>query len=204
MMELIYVAKKYKMDSIQSHIRDSIARQNLLPTRLKPAVRIYALAQKYGLQQEALQASRTMLKYPMTLDAFDNLLDIIPGAYLYELWKYHERVRAILAQVLREFRTSCARGTIKGLHCTELSSSQIPGWLDDYIESIGNFPHLFDSAEFNIAMAHHAEDNAGEHGCGCSSMPSWIIRNFWEALQSVVDGAFIEVSTIKISSSLGC
>jgi hypothetical protein len=41
----------------------------------------------------------------MTIEDFDNKLDIMPGASLYELWKYHERVRAILASDLTEFRS---------------------------------------------------------------------------------------------------
>jgi len=50
------------------------------------------------------------------------------------VWKYHERVRAVLASDLVEFRESGAHGTITGLKCTELSSSEIPLWLDEYME----------------------------------------------------------------------
>jgi hypothetical protein len=48
-MELLSVAQKYQMDSVLTHIRDRIARQNSLPTDLEPALRIYALAQEYEL-----------------------------------------------------------------------------------------------------------------------------------------------------------
>ena len=48
-MKLLSVAQKYQMESALAHIRSSIARYNSLPTRLEPALRIYALAQKYGL-----------------------------------------------------------------------------------------------------------------------------------------------------------
>jgi hypothetical protein len=74
----------------------------------------------------------------MTIEDYDGKLDIMSGASLHELWKYCERVRDILASDLTEFRMSCAHGTIMGLCCKELSSSQIPCWLDQYIESIGN------------------------------------------------------------------
>jgi hypothetical protein len=60
-----------------------------MPTCLGPALHIYALAQKYGLRLEALQTARTILNYPMTIEDFDDKLDIISGASLYELWKYH-------------------------------------------------------------------------------------------------------------------
>ena len=204
-MELLSVAQKYQMGTALTHIRGSIARQNSLPTRLEPALHIYALAQKYGLRPEALQTARAIfLKQSMTIEDFDNKLDIMPGASLYELWKYHERVRAILASDLTEFRMSCARGTITGLRCTELSSSQIPSWLDQYIESIGKTPNLFDSAELNIAMARHIKDKANELDCKCASIPSQTIREFWEALASVVDGSFEKVSVVDMPSCLGC
>ncbi len=193
-MELLFVAQKYQMGAALSHIRASIAQQNLLPTRLEPALRLYALAQKYGLRSEALQAAQSILKYPMTIESFYDKLDIVPGAFLYELWKYRERVRAILASDLREFRASKACGTITGLRCTELSSSQISSWLDHYIESIGNAPNLFDTAELNIALACHTKDKANEQSCECASIPSQTIHDFWEALASVVHGSFEKVS----------
>jgi hypothetical protein len=193
-MELLSVAQKYRMGAALSHIRASIAQQNLLPTRLEPALHLYALAQKYQLRPEALQAARSLLKYPMTIESFYNKLDIMPGAFLYELWKYRERVRAILGSDLKEFRASRACGTITGLRCTELSSSQIPSWLDRYIESIGKAPNLFDIAELNIALARHTKDKANEQSCECASIPSQTIRDFWDALASVVHGSFEKVS----------
>jgi hypothetical protein len=143
-MELLSVAQKYQMDTVLVHIRGIIARQNPLPTLLEPALHVYALAQKYRLRPEALQTARTIMKEWMTIEDFDNKLDIMPGASLYELWKYHERVRTILALDLTEFRESGAHGTITGLLCTALSSSQIPQWLDQYIGSIAKTPKLFD------------------------------------------------------------
>jgi hypothetical protein len=193
-MELLSVAQKYQMGAALSHIRASVAQQNLLPTRLEPALHLYALAQKYKLRPEALQAVQSILKYPMTIDNFYNKLDIMPGAFLYRLWKYRESVRAILASGLTEFRATRACGTITGLRCTELSSSQIPNWLDHYIESIGKAPNLFDTAEFNIAFTRHTKDKANEKSCECASIPNHTIRDFCEALASVVHGSFEKVS----------
>ena len=196
-MELLSVTQKYQMGTVLAHIRGIIARQNSLPIRLEPALHIYALAQKYGLRQEALQSARAIfLKQSMTIKDLDSNLDIVPGASLYELWKYHESVRAILASDLTEFRTSCAGGTITGLRCTELSPSRIPSWLDHYIESIGKIPSLFDSTELSIAIARHVKDKANELGCECASIPSYTMHDFWEALASVVDGSFDKVSDV--------
>jgi hypothetical protein len=193
-MELLSVAQKYQMGAALSYIRASIAQQNLLPTRLEPTLHLYALAQKYELRPEVLRAVQSILKYPMTIENFYSKLHIMSGAFLYELWKYRERVRAILASDLTEFKASRACGAISGLRCTELSSSQIPSWLDHYIKSIGKAPNLFDTAEFNITLARHTKDKANEQSCECASIPSQTMRDFWEALASVVCGSFEKVS----------
>jgi hypothetical protein len=206
-MELLSVAQKYQMETALTHIRGSIARQNSLPTRLQPALLIYTLAQKFRLLPEALQAARSILNYPMTIEDFFDKLDNLSCASLYELWKYHERVRLNLASDLTEFRTSQAHGTIAGMRCTEFSSSQIPCWLDQYISSIGNSPSLFDLVEFNAAMARHivnrVKDPDSERQCECASIPSQIIRDFWDALASVVDGSFEKASVVDVPSCLG-
>lgn len=195
-MELLSDALAYQMDPVLSRIRDRIARSHQLPTHLEPALRIYSIAREYGLQFEALQTARTILNYPMTIEGFYNKLDIMPGDSLYELWKYHERVRATLASDLTEFRESGARGTMTSVRCLEHSSSQtqIPLWLDQYIESIGNSPNLFDHVEFNVAITRHIKHT--KRRCECSSIPGQTIRDFWEALASVVRNGFEKVTTI--------
>jgi len=200
-LELLSVAQKYQMDSVLAHARDKIIRHHPLPIRLEPALRIYSLAQKYGLRPEALQTAKTILDYPMTIEDLDNKLDIMPGASLYELWKHHERVRAILASDLSVFTLSGAHGTITGLRCTELSSSQIPSWLDQYIESIGNAPNLFNPVEFNVATTRHIKHT--KRRCECMSIPGQTIRDFWEALASVVRKGFEKVSVIHVRSCRG-
>jgi hypothetical protein len=204
-MELLSVAQEYQMTSVLAHIRGSIARQNSPATgnqRDNNALCMYALAQQYGLRPEALQAARTILKYPMGIEDLGDKLDIMPGASLYELWKYYEEVRAVLSSDLAEFRTTGARGTLTGLQCEEFSSSHIPGWLDDYIGSIGDAPNVFDHIEFNTALARHLGDKAGSRACSCDSIPSQTIRNFWEVLVSIVEGSFEKVSVIGVQNCL--
>ena len=200
-MELLSDARAYKLDSVLSRIRDRISRSHPIPTQLEPALRIYSIAQEYGLRLEALQTARTTLNYPMTIEGLDNKLDIMPGASLYELWKYHEGVRATLASDLTEFRASSARGTMTGVRCLEHSSSQIPRWLDQYIESIGNAPNLFDPIELNVAITRHIKHT--RRRCECTSIPGQTIRDFWEALASVVRDGFEKVSVIHAWSCRG-
>ena len=203
-MELLSVTQKYQMETALSHIRGSIGQQDLRPNCLEQALRVYALAQKYALRPEALQTARAIFwKQSMTIEDFQNKLDIMPGASLYELWKYIEGARAILGLDLAKFRMSCARGTITGLRCVDLSFTGIPSWLDLYIKSIESNPSLFDSAEFNIAMVRHVKDHASQSDCECASIPSQTIRNFWEALVSVIDGSFKKASVVNILCCLG-
>ena len=202
-MELLSVAQKYQMEIALTHIRGSIARQNLLPTHPEPALHIYTLAQKHGLRLEALQTARTILRRSITIENLDNKLDIMPGASLYELWKYHESVRAILVSDLVNFRESGARGTMTSLRCTEFSSSQIPSWVDQYLVSLGNAPYLFDPLEFNIAMTRHTTNGISRRGCKCGSISSQAIHGFWEALVFVVDNCFKKVSVVDVPSCLG-
>jgi hypothetical protein len=195
-MDLLSVAQRYQMETALIHIRGSVARQNPLPTQLEPALRIYSLAQKYGLRQEALQTARTILNYPITIEKFDNKLDIMPGAFLYELWKYYEEVRAILASDLGEFKESGAHGTIAGLRCAALTAPQTPGWIEKYIDSVGQSPNLFDTAELSIVMARHIKNT---HNCQCTtSIHSQTIRDFWAALASVINGSFEKVSVVVV------
>jgi hypothetical protein len=197
-MELLSVAQKYQMGTALTHIRGTMARQNSLPTNLEPALRIYSLAQKYGLRPEALQTARIiLLKHSMIIEDFDSNLDIMTGASLYELWEYDERAREILVLDLAEFMESCGCGTITGLRCEDYSSHRIPNWLDNYIESIGGLPTLFDLVEFNTAMACHLR-HVDRELCECASMSSQTIRKFWEALSSVVLGSFEKVSVIDL------
>lgn len=202
-MELLFVAQKYQMETTLTYIRAIVAQRNLLPTRLDPALRIYALAQKYGLRQEALQTARTISKYPMTIEDFDNQLDIMPGASLYELWKYHERVRVVLASDLAEFRESGARGTITGLPYSKFSSFKILSWLDKYMKSIVTTPRLLDFAELHITMGHHFRDMSNVSSLERASiMPSQTIRQLWEDLASVIHGSFEKVIVVDMNTYL--
>jgi hypothetical protein len=199
-MELLSVAQKYQMDSVLVHIRDRIARQNPPSTKLDSAIRSYSLAQKYGLREEALQAAQTILKYPMDIADLGDKLDIMSGPSLYELWKFYQNTRAILASDLMEFRTSPSgvSDALGDFSCSATGSSQIPCWLDDYLKSIGDAPHMYDFVEFNMALSHHVRNG---YACLCGSIPNQTVRNVWEAMATVVHNSFENVSEIHADGS---
>ncbi|KAH9066088.1 hypothetical protein EDB83DRAFT_736931 [Lactarius deliciosus] len=107
-MELLAVAQKYQMDSVMTHIRGAIARQDPPFIRPETALHVYFLAQEYELHQEAVQAARVTLRLPMTIESLGDKLDFpgMTGAYLHELWKYHQQVRTDLQSSVLEFKNS--------------------------------------------------------------------------------------------------
>jgi hypothetical protein len=200
-MELLSEAQAYQMGSVLSQIRDRIVLHYPQHTHLEPVLRIYSLAQKYRLRPEALQTARIISKYPITIEDLDDKLDIMPGTSLYELWNYYEGVRAILESDLTEFMESTVHKTITGFCCTSRSPST---WIDCYIKSIGEMPHLFDLVEFNTAMSSHVNATDAANACECAPIPSQVIREFWEKLTSVVHDSFKKVNLFDLSRCLGC
>ncbi|KAI9466891.1 hypothetical protein BJY52DRAFT_1162110, partial [Lactarius psammicola] len=200
-MELLAVAQKYQMESVMTHIRGAISRQDLI--RPEIALHVYFLAQQYELHQEALQAARITLRLPMTVEGLEDKLEFpgMTGAYLHELWRYHKRVRTDLKSGLLEFRNSGLPDVVKSLRCSKTSyysysSPYVLQWLDKYIESIAEAPHLFDLVEFENAWALHIQDsNYSSAKCSCVGISSQVIRAFWEALTAVVLGMIEKVDS---------
>jgi hypothetical protein len=196
-MELLSVAQKYQMDSVLGHIRGTIARQDPPFIRPETALRVYFLAQEYELHKEAVQAARVTLRLPMTIEDLGDKLEFpgISGAYLHELWKYHERVRTDLRSRVLEFKSSGVfvlsgfPDDVKGLRCQSLYSynHSFPRWLGNYIESIAEALHLFDPIEFENVSARHLKETAVSYNiCSCVNIPSQTIRAFWDYLTAVV------------------
>jgi hypothetical protein len=208
-MELLAVAQKYQMGSALSHIRNTIgARKDPPFIHPETAYHIYFLAQKQGLLHEAVQAAQVTLRLPMVIEELGDKLEFsdTTGAYLYELWKYHERVRTDLKSGLPEFRNSRLPESVKALLCATPyphSSKSFPQWLNNYIESIAEAPHLFSLSEFENAWARHIKGIAASYSsyssysnsrtCPCVDISSHLRRAFWEALTAFVDGAIERV-----------
>jgi hypothetical protein len=133
-MELLSAAQKYMMDTVLTHIRNHIAQQHPPFIREENSLYIYSLAQKHGLRQEVLQAARSTLGLPtLTIDSLDKKLEMMPGAFLHELWKYHQRVRANLTSNLQDFTASCAHAMFKFNTCTPLAAPGVPSWLVTFL-----------------------------------------------------------------------
>ena len=216
-MELLAVAQKYRMDSVLTHVRGAISLQDPPFIRPETALHTYFLAQKYELRQETLSAARGTLRLSMTIEDLEDKIHFMPGTYLRELWKYHERVRNGLASSLLEFRKSGAPNILKDLRCRTLpvpfppsdtpsiTPNPIPQWLGDYIESLAEAPHLFDLVEFENVRARHIKDesqHAGRGpGCTCEEISNRVIRAFWDALTAVVHEIMEKVRRTDMSQT---
>ncbi|KAI0253679.1 hypothetical protein BJV78DRAFT_1191244 [Lactifluus subvellereus] len=201
-MELLSVAQKYEMSSVLAHIRGSIALQDPPFIHEENAFHVYSLAQKYGLRREAAQAARITLKFTLTIENLEGKLDIMPGAYLYELWLYHHQVQSNISSDMREFRKSCARGTLNGLKCVRLTAEGIPQWLDNYICSISKTPSFFDLIGFQNALVDHVNatvNGRGDTRCSfCPCIPSQTTHAFWSALTNVVHRGMEKVGIVDM------
>ena len=198
-MELLAVSQKYQMDSVLSQIRGAIARQDLPFIRPETALHVYFLAQEHELHQEAIQAARVTLRASMTIEGLGDKLEFpgMSGAYLHELWRYHVQVRTDLKLGIPEFKNSGLPDDVKDLRCHSPCipyKSAFPQWLDDYIESMAAFPHLFDIFEFENAHASHIKNHTHYNStCSCADISSQVIRAFWEAVTTFVDESMKKV-----------
>jgi BTB/POZ domain len=194
-MELLSVAQEYKMSSILYHIRGCISLQDPPFIHRENAFHIYSLAQKHGLLREVAQGARLTLKVTLTIENLEDKLYVMPGAYLYELWKYHCAVRTNILSCISEFRQSNAHGTLTGLSCVYLTRG-IPKWIDVYIYSVATTPSSFDLIEFQTILASHIQGTKCSY---CAHIPSQKIHVFWSALTAVVHRSMEMVSVFDIN-----
>ncbi len=204
-MELLAVAQKYQMDLASTFIRGTISRLKRPCISPETSLHDYFLAQKHGLHQEAVQAARGTLRLSMTIEGLEDKIRFMPGSYLLELWNYHKRIRTDLKSALLEFKNTQAGfpDNMKGLQCSTTPPStadSIPQWLNEYITSISDAPHLFDYTEFESVRARHINYNPQRPTCHpCGNIPSQAIRAFWEALTAAVHGTIEKVRRTGMS-----
>ena len=204
-MELLAVAQKYEMNSVVRHIRGAVSLQDPPFLRSETALHVYFLAQQKGLHQEAVQAARVTLRSPLTIEGLGDKLDFpgMTGAYLHELWKYHEQVRTELKSAVSAFRDSGLPDDVKTLLCTSpYHGTSSPHWLYDYINSVAETPptNLFDLTEFEEVLARHVQSYGSYGACSCATMPSQVKRTFWEALTAVVQRTLEKVRIIGMTT----
>jgi hypothetical protein len=202
-MELLAVAQMYKMDAVLIHIRNHVAQQEPPFIREETALLIYSLSQKLGLHFEAVQAARCTLSFAtLTIDdlATENKLDVMPGAFLHELWKFHRRVRSNLMIDLAEFKKSVVP-TIPRMSQCRSPISGLPDWLDYYISKIGadDAPVCLDRTNFYEKLTKHVQQR--RFGCAyCGYIPHEEMCAFWGGLTAVVHNSIVKVRVNHVFS----
>jgi hypothetical protein len=196
-MELLSVAQKYKADVVLTRIRNYIAQQDPPLIREDTALYVYSLAHKYELRTEALQAARLTLTFsPFTIEGLKDKLDMMSGVCLNELRKYHETVKSNIFFGLEEDRKSHAQ-ILGEPTCQSLRYSDIPVWLHEYCEAMGEDPALFDLTRFHMALSNHVQppESGGSGGCvSCACISHKAIQALWTSLTAVVNGSITKVS----------
>ena len=196
-MELLSVAQKYQMDLVLTHIRGVISRRDTPFIRPETAFHDYFLARNHELHQEAVQAARVTLRLSFTIENLEGEVEFMPGAYLRELWMYHERVRTDLKSRLLAFRRLDLPTDMKSLRCGDNRTTPqpfpFPQWLGDYIESLAEALHLFDIMEFENVRTRHVRDESRRSTCPCAGISTEAIRTFWEALTTAIHGTIEQV-----------
>jgi hypothetical protein len=205
-VELLSVAQMYKMDIVLTHIRNHIAEEEPQFIQEATAFSIYSLAQKHGLRREALEAARCTLSFSsLTIEdlAEEDKLDMMPGAFLHELWEYQQRVRSNLTSDLEIFRKSNAPMILGDLSCDSLRDSGLPYWLDRYISEIGTarVPAFLDLTDFHMRLAEHIRRYSNDGCAHCLIIPQKKIRAFWEALKATVHGSIAKVRVSYVAAS---
>ncbi|KAH9022504.1 hypothetical protein EDB84DRAFT_1402559, partial [Lactarius hengduanensis] len=182
-MELLSVTQQYEMGSVLTHIRGTLSRQHPLFITPENAFLAYSLAQRYGLQEEANQAARLTLKFTLTIESLEDKLTMMPGAYLYELWKYHQRVQL---QLKLDLPSSGASAVLKGLNCSQCTKNGNPYWIESFIWSIMDHPSRFEPIEFQMALARHTAGSSTTRCLFCLLIPVENMRAFWTTLAATV------------------
>ncbi len=196
-MELLSVAQKYEMSSVLTHIRGSLSRQHPLFISPENAFLAYSLAQRYGLREEATQAARLTLKFVLTIETLEDKLAMMPGAYLHELWKYHQRVQA---QLRSDLPSSGAGAVLKGFNCSQHTiNAGHPYWIELYIWSIIENPSRFDSIEFQMALAQHTAGSGTTQCRSCILIPVETMRTFWTTVAATFHRCMEKVSIVYAS-----
>ena len=202
-MELLSVAQKYEVDTVIDQIRGALALQNPPCIHKDNAFLAYSLAQRYGLRREAIQAARLTLQFTLTIEKFQ---DVVPGAYLHELWKYHQRFQA---QLKSGSPLSRAAGVLNAFKCSQSNTSP-PGWIHSFIGSIMRDPTLFDPIEFQLALMRHTMatvlvDRLGNPRAGCiicTQISAEEFRTFWTTLADMFHRGMEKVGIYYVNTSV--
>ena len=213
-MELLSVAQMYKMDAVLTYIRNHIALQRPPFIQKETAFFVYALTQKHGLRTEVFQAAQCTLSFSsMNIQklAKDDKLGLMPGVFLHELWKYHQRVQSNIMSDMKEFKTTkLNRFKIQEEDevCELPSRDNIPNWLDFYISYLGKgyAPAPLDFTDFHSKFSEHSKGMDQKYWreicLFCISIPEENICAFWETLVAAVEDSMTKVRSTHVVTSV--
>ncbi|KAH9058179.1 hypothetical protein EDB87DRAFT_941685 [Lactarius vividus] len=147
----------------------------------------------------------------MTIDNYEDKLNIIPVPALCGLWSYHLQVLNILDTGFdTDFSKSKVYQSLTNLHCvasveiSESSGAQIPLWPHRYLDSVLDDPAHLDLTTFLLALSSHVSSTGTDAGTGtspdrckhCVSIPGKVLCEFWTALTAFVHESIKKVGML--------
>jgi hypothetical protein len=200
-LELLAVAQKYQASTALTRIRDCVAKLEPKFIRSETALQVYSLAWKYELREEALLAAEETLVRLMTFKVFDDKLNVIPSAALFELWKFRQRVLDNVGVSLGT-EYSChdtdVYKVLLGFRCDKVKDDKIPEWLCHYLNSIIKGAACLDTTTFYLTVSSHVSS-----GCRhCKPFPGKTTRKLWTALADVFHESKRRVSSTTMLNAI--
>lgn len=146
---LLDAATKYSVEGVERRVKQWLVAPRFLCT---DPVRVFAIACRYKLQEEAIAAAKASFRQPLLRRPYGAELELITGGQLYQLLHYHERCMAAAKTVAADFiwieRTNACwfdcGNCSKGKHIKRIGNNRMPkyctNWWLSYTEEVtGSF-----------------------------------------------------------------
>ena len=199
---LLEATLKYEMERAEKQVRTWLIASHILDT---DPVRVFAIASRYNLREEATAAARASFNRPLLKRPYGPELELITGGQLYQLLQYHERCKDAVRSLTDDFSWMERNDFcwFEGGECCDGSSLRKMGrirrycskWWVSYTESVVNqsAEQLLDDASkerlMEIALTSAAE-------CRHCCPKVWKeMREFSEILMARIE---------KVVSEVGC
>jgi hypothetical protein len=130
--------------------------------------------------------------------AEEDKLGLMPGAFLHDLWEYHQKVQSNLTSDIEEFETPLLEETepfLEGASCYD--------WFDSCVSSAGT-ASVLDFTEFHLTFVEHGlglNPKYGEKYESCSNISQEDLRAIWEALMTAVKDSIAKVGFTRMAAS---
>ena len=130
---LLQAADKYDIKTIQEHAIYSLGQPKFLENE---SLRVYTIASRYGAHDTAALAARRTLRYPLLHAEYFSELEIVDGATIYRVLRYHKECTAAAVNVATDH--SWIRDEYVFFDCPEANLSEDDNNDEEENKGLGN------------------------------------------------------------------